>query len=222
MELAYWSCIEDQKKSIRKRIGVRGIAQFYKVPKTTLNNRVNGRIAGFKHMSGGNVNKLFTAQEEQELVHTIETHSKAGFGFTAVQTRQLGFEWVVSLGKRIEGRDKAEQEKLSRHWFRNFMRRHPHLSTVTPQQLSVHRASCCNRVTIGKWFNALLEVIVDYDIEEGCQVWNVDETGLQDIPKACRIVGLKGAKMHQVVGKEKGETSTCVVMGSADGRKVFP
>lgn len=218
MELAFYSVLEDRKKSLRRRIGVRGIAAYYKVPKTTLNNRVTGKVGGFKHMSGGE-NQLFSDAEELELANCITKHSTSGFGFTPIQIRQLGYEFAAEVIKRP---DDVDKDLLSKNWLRRFLNRYPHLSSRMPQQMSRYRATCANRNTIFTWFGFVRDLFDRYGIVEAACVWNVDETGLMDIPKPRRIIAPKKLKANQIVPKERGETTTAVVMVNAAGQKVPP
>ena len=64
--------------------------------------------------------------------------------------------------------------------------------------------------------------MADSGIVDPCRIWNIDETGLQDIPKQDRVVGVKREKTYHVVSSEKGETSTVVVYVSASGPVVPP
>ncbi len=221
MELAVAVAKEDRRRhTLGKRIGVRKISEKLKVPRATLNNRVIGKVKGYKHMSGGE-NQMFTVEEEQELVTTIKNHSNAGFPFTSAEVRELAYEFAVESGKDVTVEDRRE-DKLSRHWFDRFLSRNKELNIKVPQQLSVYRASCCNRVTVKRWMDFVKTIFDKYDIVSAMQVWNLDETGLVDVAKMRKVVGVAGQKANQIVPKEKGETTTVVVMGNAAGLKVPP
>ncbi len=53
-------------------------------------------------------------------------------------------------------------------------------------------------------------------------VWNVDETGMQEMPKKRKVLGRKGRRANIITPAEKGTTSTALVMANALGLKVPP
>ncbi len=220
MELAVEVVKLDRKEeNCRRRVGVRRIAQKLKIPAATLNNRVTGKVTGFKHKLGG-MNQLFTDDQEKELVKHLVKHSDSGFPFTPREVRAIVKEFGVSLGLR---EDDLEKEVLSRNWFLKFIKRnYESLIEKTPQQLAQHRAKCTSRHVVRDFIDYLEAKYREKGIESAEQVWNIDETGLIDIPKMRKIVCARGKKVNQVVGKEKGETTTIVAMANAAGRKVPP
>ncbi len=221
MELAVLVVKEDRKTSLRKRIGVREILRKLKVPRATLNNRVTGKVSGFYHKSGGN-NKIFTDIQEKELMSTVSKHSEAGFPFPPIQVRQVAHEFAVLLNKRKTNFDDERQEQLSHKWYSGFVKRHKKdVSHRTPQALSVHRVSCANRETVKKWFDWMKIFLREKNITSPVYIWNIDETGLQDIPKVRKVLCPRRKKANQIIGKEKG-TTTCVAMVNAAGMKVPP
>ena len=53
-------------------------------------------------------------------------------------------------------------------------------------------------------------------------MWNVDETGISDVPKEQRVIGISGEHVFQTVAHEKGTTTTVVTFVSAGGLHVPP
>ena len=127
-----------------------------------------------------------------------------------------------SRKKQTEEQEEDHDDKLSRHWLRRFMARNKDLTKKTPQQLSAHRAKCASRHTVYQWMQRLGEMYERHDILSGMQIWNVDETGLIDIPKLRKVICHTKGKAQQIVGKEKGSLTTCLGMCNAAGLKVPP
>ena len=53
-------------------------------------------------------------------------------------------------------------------------------------------------------------------------IWNVDETGISDVPKERRVIGVVGEHAFQTVADEKGTTTTLASFISAGGLHVPP
>ena len=53
------------------------------------------------------------------------------------------------------------------------------------------------------------------------QIWSGDETGVQNIPKEVKVLGVKHIRTFQQVSSEQGETSTILSFVSTGG-KVCP
>ncbi len=137
MQIAVYTVLEDRKKPVNKRIGIRRIAEACNVPRNTLNQRVLGRVSGFQHKSGGELSaKLFSEEEEQELVNMALKHADSGFPFTPKKLRNLAFEFALMQGHTVNNK----HEELSRTWIKRFNKRHPELALHVPQQLSSYRA----------------------------------------------------------------------------------
>ncbi len=192
MELGVMIVKLDRQEENIRRVGVRTIAAKLKIPSATLNNRVIGKVEGFKHRSGGQ-NKLFTEEQEQELAQHVDKHADSGFPFTPKQVRQVAFEFRVSLGLK---EDDMETELLSRMWYKRFLKRVENLSERTPQQLAQLRVRCANRETVKKFFTFLEEKYLEKSMFHPHQVWKVEETGLVDIPKIRRVVCGKRKKCN--------------------------
>ncbi len=219
MEIAVYAVLQDRKQPLGKRIGVRRIAASLQVPRNTLNQRVLGRVQGFGHMSGGELEpKLFSKEEEQDLANLVLKHADAGFPFALSQLRTLAYEYAKMLGLR----GNRETEEMSRTWMKWFVKRHPEIKLKSAQQLSAYQAVCCNREIVAQWFEVYKGVLKENNIHSGMQVWNVDETGLMDVPKLRKVFGRSGMTTQFIVPKEKGTTTTVVCMTNALGIKTPP
>ena len=80
---------------------------------------------------------------------------------------------------------------------------------------------CANKPTVDKFFNLYEKIVKDHHIESPMNIWNCDESGVQDIPKEQQVLGVTGEKTSNVTSKEQGETSTILTFANACGQ-VFP
>ena len=60
-----------------------------------------------------------------------------------------------------------------------------------------------------------------FKIEKPMNIWNTDESSIQDIPKAEEVIRATGKKAHIMSLKEQGETTTVLTFANACGQ-VFP
>ena len=49
-------------------------------------------------------------------------------------------------------------------------------------------------------------------------IWNPGESGVQDIPKEEKVIGVMGEKVHTMSPKERGETTTILMFANACGQ----
>ena len=87
---------------------------------------------------------------------------------------------------------------------------------------SVHRASNGGKPHSDWKLVPTLEKIQDTaGIISPDQIWSGDETGVQNVPKEVKVLGVKHIRTFQQVSSEQGETSTILSFVSAGG-KVCP
>ena len=81
---------------------------------------------------------------------------------------------------------------------------------------------CTNPAVIKKFFDQYQSELQHLKIDDPKQIWNVDESGCQDVPKEELVVGETGIPASTIVGKEQGETSTVLTFTNADGSCIPP
>ena len=79
-----------------------------------------------------------------------------------------------------------------------------------------------NPTVIGSWFTLLEKIKKTAGITSPDQIWSGDETGVQNVPKEVKVLGLKNIRCFQQVAAEQGETSTILSFISAAGNVVPP
>ena len=80
---------------------------------------------------------------------------------------------------------------------------------------------CANKPTIDKFFNMYKDPLKQFNIKNPMHIWNTDESGIQDILKEEKAIGVVGEKVHMMSPKEQGETTTILMFANAHGQ-VFP
>jgi len=186
-------------------LGLRRIARAWDVPKSTLQRRLKGVVAGSLHASGRKT--YLTDSEEKDLAATLKLMASRGFRLSGTQVRKIAFEYAQKKGVNKFSREKGSAGYF---WLRGFLNRH-HLSFRTPEALSVGHAN-------GMWFDKyerLLEELYVKDLPS--HLWNCDETGLQEHFVKGRVISETGEPCYQITKSEKGETTTVLACFNACG-----
>ena len=78
-----------------------------------------------------------------------------------------------------------------------------------------------NPIVIENWYQLLKKIQDTAGIISPDQIWSWDETGVQNVPKEVKVLGVKHIRMFKQVSSEQGETSTILSFVSTGG-KVCP
>lgn len=139
---------------------------------------------------------------------------------TKKKFRSLAFEFAEK--NEVPNRFNCIQKLAGEKWVRNFKKRHS-LLLRPPEQVSVARAMCFNKVSTNRYFDNLKKVC-DAKKFTPDRIFNMDEMGISTSPsKPPKVITSRGKK---VVGKissaEKGQTVTVVASFSVSGIYVTP
>ena len=164
-------------------LSVRRAALMYGVPKSTLGDRVSGRVLCGSTCGRG---KYLTDEEEEELLTFIENCASVGYAKTRKQILALVERILCVRGMKVH---------VSDGWWASFLRRHPTLTLRTPASVSSTRAAASDPTVLEMYFDLLEETLEENElIGAPGQVYNMDETGLPLDPKPPKTVHLKGVR----------------------------
>ena len=79
-----------------------------------------------------------------------------------------------------------------------------------------------NPTVISQWFDLLKKIQMEVGIVSPAQIWSGDETGVQNVPKEIKVLGIKNIRTFQQVSSEQGETLTILSFVNALGNVVPP
>ena len=65
-----------------------------------------------------------------------------------------------------------------------------------------------NPTVIIQWFNLLKKIQSEVQIVSPTQIWSSDQTGIQNVPKEKKVLGIKNIRTFQQVSSEQGEMLT--------------
>ncbi|XP_053391991.1 uncharacterized protein LOC128554706 [Mercenaria mercenaria] len=184
---AYQECIENN-------MPVKTAARLFNVPRTTLRDRLNGKV----HPDTVTTGKppLFSLMEEAKLVNHIKTMANYGYGYTRQECVNLAFDLAVQLGKR------RKDESLSLKWIRGFLNRWPELRVLKPRNLEYSRARMASD-------------------NKPHLIYNLDEKGITTEHKPPHIVG-SSSHCPPAVTSGRGKTVTVLGCISASGASIPP
>ena len=115
-----------------------------------------------------------------------------------------------------------ETKSAGRDWFHGFMRRHPVLSTRTPEPTSLGRARGFNKESVAAFFSNLEKAMTSRHFTPD-RIFNVDETGITTVQKPGKVLAERGQKQVGVVTSgERGALTTVVCCFSSSGTYVPP
>ena len=199
-------------------MSMRSMARAWQVPYRTLRNRLVGKVKGYRHVSGRP--PVLSQHEEGELFNVITKMAEVGFPLTRSDIRKLAFEYAQKNNLKCFSDSK---KSAGYYWFDNFMTRFPQLRVKKAENLSAARAMSVNEVRVKQQFEEYSSLLRKLGVEDSPgHLWNIDETRMQNIHDAKRVVGLAGEHVYNITAMEKGETSTYLAGINAVGKVVPP
>jgi len=195
-------------------VSLRHIASEYGIPSSTLERRVNGKVLGNSHASGRP--PVFSTSDEVELCELLKNMARRGFPLSEQQVRDLATDYAVK--NKLPVFDNSKEKQAGYYWLRGFLKRHPDLKVKKAESLSAARAQAVNEEKVSHWFQALGALLEECDVSQmPAHIWNLDESGLQDVFHSRRAVGETGKTLYQLQAGEKGDTTTVVPVFNALG-----
>ena len=179
---------------VAEGVSVRRAALEYNVPKSSLADRVSGRIIpGAKSGPPTYLNH----SEEGELVQFLTRCAAIGYGKSRKE--------VIAIVQRVLD-SKGMHKTVSNGWWESFCRRHPHVSLRSSAPLSLVRAQASNPETLSRYFD-LLERTLDENGLSGRpgQMFNMDESGMPLDPKSPKVVVERGSSAITIGSGNKSQ-----------------
>ena len=184
----YRECTTDKMEKAIKAVhkgtlSVRRAAEVYGIPKSTLHDRISGKVV--QGASSG-PEPYLTVTEETELVQFLTKCASMGFARSKKQIFDIVDRVSESKGKNV---------KVSNDWWQSFRNRHLNMVLCTSKPLSYIRVVSSSPEIINHYFDLLESTIVDnYLLGKPSQIFNMDETGMHLDPNSPFVVAPVGAK----------------------------
>ena len=186
----------------------------YDVPKSTLCDRITGRVS-FAAKAGPT--PYLTHSEENELASFLVYAAKIGYPFTRKRVLYLVQQIVEDKGVRLA------QGQVTNGWWESFKKRHPKIILRSAAPLSHTRALASDQEVIDRYFNILEETLKDNKIfdKPNC-IFNCDETGMPLCPKSLKIITSKGDKNPTYATGQSKSQITILACSNAAGYSIPP
>ena len=204
MELAVSSVLE-------KGYSVRRAAEEYNVPKSTLGDRITGKVLPGAHSGPP---RLLTDQEEEHLATFLLQCASVGYPRSRLE--------VIAMIQRLCD-SRGMKRTVTHGWWEAFCRRHQNITLRVSAPLSLARAKATSVDVIDKYFDMLEATMAEYDLQsKPCQIFNMDETGLPLDPKPPKVVCAVGEKNPSSIRAGNKAQITAVGCVSAAGYCIPP
>ena len=113
----------------------------------------------------------------------------SGFPLTIKHVCQLAFQYTHV--NNIDGFNDNKNNQAGNKWLKSFLKCHPEITLQTAKNLSIAHAMGANPTVISNGFGLLEEIKTKFRILSPCQIWSEDETGIQNVPKEVKVLGVK-------------------------------
>ena len=183
------------------------------VPKTTLRDRLSGRV---EHGVKPGPRPYLEETEEAELASFIEQCATIGYGKTRKDIMCIAQTTAESKGI-------LRKKVISTGWWRRFMERQNNLVLRKGDSTAFIRMDAVNDETLKGYFDLLEDTLKQNSLQNSpSQIYNVDETGVPLDPKAPKIVVPKGMKKPRYQSPGRKGQITVVACGNAAGNVLPP
>ena len=158
LRLALEAC-KSHQKSMRK------VAKQYGIPKSSLHNRVNGKMTRKEEHQR---RQKLSPQEELAIVNWLHRLQAWGWPSRIDQVREMAVELL---------KKKGDTQNLGIHWGQKFLSRHQQLKRTFVPSLDKKRAVAEDCQILDQWFALFSKIKTEYSIDES-NIWNMAEKGL--------------------------------------------
>ena len=143
----------------QKEFSLREAAEAYDVPKSTLHDRIAGKVP-FNKKSGSP--RYLTDLEEAELVNFIVESARMGYARSRKEILALVQAALKNKGKEVV---------LSGDWWKSIKKRHPKITLQSAEPLTYARAVASNPVVLDRYYDILESTLSENELgDKPCQI----------------------------------------------------
>lgn len=219
--------LEQAIHEVLKGTSINECSNIYKIGRWTISRHLNkfkqqDSNNNFEYTNNCGHRKVFTDEEENDLVNYLLLASRIYFGITKEGLSTLAFEYASQNGKKFP-ESWQKNAKAGKQWVQDFLTRHREkLSLRKPQATSIGRAMCFNRPIVEAFYNNLQKLFNKYKFSPD-RIFNLDETGLSTVHNPPKVIAGKGEKqVGAITSAERGTLITLISSISAIGSSIPP
>ena len=191
---------------------VREAAARYGVPKSTLGDRISGRID--VDARPGKV-PVILKEAEDSMISKVMSRADQGLGLS----KRTMIARAGTLCRTVGLKNNFTNGKPGKAWWAGLKARHPEMTLRRPEKLSTTRSRAMNPTVVGAYFKDLHSHVSSMNPS---YIWNMDETNMCLEHKPANVVARKGAKMIPGRTANNRETVTFLPCINAAGQKIPP
>ena len=200
------------------RMGTNRAALEYAVPRTTLKDRLTGRVIHGVKMGA---KPYLSNQEEQELVEFLLNCAKMGYGKTRRDV--LNIVHATLLKKAEETGEEFLKDKVSQGWWMKFCSRWPQIRLRKGDSFPVARDQMTNYSVFKDYFDLLDDTLTKFGLKDKpAQIYNCDESGMPLEFKLPKIIAGKGTKKVRQCTSGTKTQITILACANAAGQAIPP
>ena len=197
---------------VNKDMSIRRAEAEYGIPKSTIHDRVIGRVR-VGAVSGPQ--RYLSDREEAELVRFLLGCARVGYAHTRKQ--------IVAIVQSYLQYKKGLAVNLSNGWWQKFRLRNKELTVRTAERLAYCRAVATDQAILNSYFDLLEQTLADNDLLSApSRIFNVDETGFPLEHKPEKVIVAKGCKHPYVITSGNKAQVTVLACVNAAGATIPP
>ena len=198
-------------EAVSKGMSVHRAAEEYGIPKSTLHDRVVGKVlAGSK---SGHRRRL-SSTVEIELVNFLDHCGSLGYSRSKQEVIQLAQSTVDMKGISA---------KVTAGWWKSFQSRHSKLTLRQLEPMSHCRMAAVSDSVLTNYFDLLESTLTQCNLtEHPGQIFNLDESVFPLSPKAPNVVAKRATKHPISINGQKKSQIAVLACVSASGTAIPP
>ena len=211
-----WTNIQMEKamEAVKSGVGINRAAMECGVPRTTLKDRISGRV---EHGVNPGPVAYLNKEEERELGVFLKKCASIGYGKTRKQVMAIVEAHVTNNKKGLRS------SKITQGWWRSFLERQKDLALRRGDNTSQDRMDAINSETLEHYFTLLKNTLEENNLKNSPQrIYNVDESGVPLDPKGLNVVAEAGSRKVRVRSTGRKGQVTVVACGNATGQLIPP
>lgn len=210
-------------KILSKEMSLREASSRYNVPKSTLHDKITALNGGDEvtlQPKLGRFTKTFSPEYEQVLLGHIKDMSNRCLPLMKNEFLKLAYDLAEAM--KIPHRFNTEKKTAGKHFYYDFMHRHPDISLRTPESTSMMRAVGFNKPQVDIFYDNLARLMTQYKFPPS-HIYNCDETGVSCVHKHQKVLAPKAVRqVGKLTSAERGKNITVLFCMSANGHFMPP
>ena len=196
--------MEAAMKAVESGSGINQAARDYGVPKTTLKDRISGKV---QHGQKPGPKTYLSGTEECELGTFLKECAGIGYGKTRRDVMRIAQSVAQEKGV-------LKKCRITHGWWSRFLQRQGDLSLRRGDSTAHARMDAINKETMDHYFKLLKDVLDECNLcNNPAQIYNVDESGIPfdfKTPNVMAEIGSKKVRYRQA--RKKGQVTLLDVL----------